>query len=248
MIRAQSGFRVRAQSARSKARFRAQLGGGQSRNPVWLHLGFSLRLESNKSLGSGSGPSRAKTQGQSSHGAQHTQWFGLQPRPQHLPLGSASGPPPGASSPSLPTGTPTFPFMGTPSWPCGKDPLVHLSAELSWEPSSANGPEPVSLRSLPPDCWRSRLCHAASELGSHCRVQTPSTAQFQPTTKHFPDGQGPHCACLPPASGTAHSLPGAQGKAHCPGSQPWVPGRAGEGQGPRYHLPSGSLQPYPRSR
>lgn len=139
----------------------------------------------------------------------------------------------GSLQPFPPPGAPAFPCVCTPSWPGSEDPQVHLSAELLWEPSSANGPEPVSLRSLPPDCWRSRLCLAASELGSRCRVQKPSTAQFQPATKRSPDGQGPHHACLPPASGTARSLPGAQRRCPLPGSQPRGPRRVRQGQGAR---------------
>lgn len=139
----------------------------------------------------------------------------------------------GSLQPFPPPGAPAFPCVCTPSWPGSEDPQVHLSAELLWEPSSANGPETVSLRSLPPDCWRSRLCLAASELGSRCRVQKPSTAQFQPATKRSPDGQGPHHACLPPASGTARSLPGAQRRCPLPGSQPRVPRRVRQGQGAR---------------
>lgn len=190
-----------------------------------------MRLKSRKSLGSSSEPCTAKVQGQPKHGAQHSYLVNikLQPRPQHLPLGSAPWPSLGSSSSSLPSGVPAFPFVCTASWPGSEDPQVHLSAELSWEPSSANGPQPVSLRSLPPDCWHSRLCLAASELGSHCRVQTPSTAQFQPTTKHSPDGQGPCRACLPPASGTARFLPGAQGR--CPLTGPSPGDQVGLGKG-----------------
>lgn len=49
----------------------------------------------------------------------------------------------------------------------------------------------------------------------HCSVPA--------STKHSPDGQGPQRACLPPASGTARSLPEAQGDAQSPSPQ---------GQGP----------------
>lgn len=177
--------------------------------------GFSLKLESRNSLGPGSGPSAPGSRGESNHGAQHTLWLSVPAvpgSPQSIPHHWA----------------PTFPGVCTPSWPGSKDPRVHLSAELSWEPSSANGPKPVSLRSLPPDCWRSRLCLAASELGSHCRVQTPSTAQFQPSTKHSPDGQGPPCL---PASCLRHcSLP-ARGPGEVPTPQLTAQGQAGQGKG-----------------
>lgn len=42
----------------------------------------------------------------------------------------------------------------------------------------------------------------------HCSVPA--------STEHYPDGQGPRRACLPPASSTARSLPEAQGDAQSP--------------------------------
>lgn len=205
--------------------------------------GFSLRSQG-KAQGQCQGCPGPRSSGQSNHKTQqaHLVYPTTQPRPQHPALGLPPWPSLGACSRSLPAGAPTFLCMCTPSWPGGEDPQVHLSAELLWEPSSANGPEPVSLRSLPPDCWRSRLCLAASELGWRCRVQKPSTAQFQPATKHSPDGQGPHHACLPPASGTARSLPGAQRRCPLPRltAQQARQGRGRAGTPPHHRQPQGS--------
>lgn len=96
--------------------------------------------------------------------------------------------------------------MCTPAWPGCEDLQVHLSAELSWEPSSRNGPEPVSLWSL---FQTVGVRGSASQPSSWARAaeskRRPLLSSSQPlsTPQMGRDRTMPACL-LPP---TARSLP-----------------------------------------
>lgn len=76
---------------------------------------------------------------------------------------------------------------------------------------------------LPPEPASRLLAFAAlpRSLRAGLVLLSPNTVHCSvpASTKHSPDGQGPRRACLPPASGTARSLPEAQRSAQSSGSQ-----------------------------
>lgn len=119
----------------------------------------------------------------------------------------------------------------TPSWPGGRDSQVHLSAELSWEPSSANGPEPSPSGA----CLQTVGVHgSASQPPSWARAVEPKHRPLLSSSQHqaLPRWAETARACLPPASGTARSLPEAQGDAQSPRPQPWDKAGPEEGREP----------------
>lgn len=221
--------------------------------PCWVgagvrtRSGFRFRIQSEAGVKEQSGVrgqnhTEPRSRGQSKHRTQHPH-LRVQPRPQRLPLGSASWPSLGSSSPSLPTGVPALPFVCTPSWPGSEDPQVHLSAELSWEPSSADGPELVSPRA----CLQTVGVHgSASQPPSWARTaeskRRPLLSSSQPPSTPQMGRDRAVPACFLPQALLAPCL-GPRGGAHSLGSQPWAPRRAGEGQGPAHHLSRDSLQP-----
>lgn len=126
----------------------------------------------------------------------------------------------------LPKGVPAYPFTCTPSWPGGRDSQVHLSAELSWEPSSANGPEPSPSGA----CLQTVGVHgSASQPPSWARAAEPKHRPLLSSSQH---------QALPRWAGTATSLPAsclrhcslpARGPGRCPVPKSIGP-RAGGGQ------------------
>lgn len=143
----------------------------------------------------------------------------VQPRPWHPSFGSLpwrlKEPPPAHASP---TGAPAIPFTCTPSWPGGKDSQVHLSAELSWEPSSANGPRAVSLGA----CLQTvGVRGSASQPPSWARTAQPKHRPLLSSSQHQALPRWAETAPSLPASCLRHcSLP-AQGDAQFPDSQYW---------------------------
>lgn len=110
-------------------------------------------------------------------------------------------------------------------WGC-----LHISSRVHPPGQAAGIPKSICLLScrgnraqqmgpsrLPPEPASRLLAFTAlpRSLRAGLVLLSPNTVHCSvpASTKHSPDGQGPQRACLPPASGTARSLPEAQGDA-----------------------------------
>lgn len=194
----------------------------------------------------------ARSRGQSNHKALHTHLVYLNSPAQATAsaLGLPPWPCPGASRLSLPRGR-LPPMRCTPSW-LGRRIPRSICHSCRGNRALRMGPSLSPLRSLPPDCWRSR---PASQPPSCSALPSPKAVHCSVPASHcaLPRWAGPHHACLPPASSTARLFParGPRGGAHSPGSQPRHQRRVRQGQGaraspqdPEHHLSSDSpLQP-----
>lgn len=115
-------------------------------------------------------------------------------------------------------GVPAYPFTCTPSWPGGGIPKSICLLSCRGNRAQQMGPS-----RLPPEPASRLLAFTAlpRSLRAGLVLLSPNTVHCSvpANTKHSPDGQGPQRACLPPASGTARSLPEAQGDAQSPSPQ-----------------------------